>query len=109
MNGYITLLPVVQSLKKINIQSKHFKNNQSGKGQTSIQYVSPTKHLIDQAKETLKRNREELKNTPPTPGNITYSEQLGSKPKKPKKSKKPKKPKKSTTSKKDKLHNRYGK
>lgn len=59
MSGYVPFIAVVKSLKKIHVRRKGVKNNQSGAGGSHIQVISPTKQVLNQAKETLKRNIKE--------------------------------------------------
>lgn len=74
MSSFILYVPVAKSLNKIDIHRIGRQNNQIGQG-NSVEIVSPTKQIFDQAKETLKRNKKEAValGLPPTPGNIAPS------------------------------------
>ena len=63
MSGYVPFIAVGNSLRKIQRRKKGVKNNQRGGG--SIQVVSPSQRILDQAKQRLKRNLEEVKSSGP--------------------------------------------
>lgn len=115
VSGYTMFIPVAKSLSKIKIKKRGSRNNQIGFG-TSVEIVSPTKQIVDQAKENLKRNRKEanLQGLPPTPGNVSLPKS-GSKKAKitspvlKKKAQAPKQKKGKTSFKKANIHERYKK
>lgn len=107
MNGFQPYVPVAGKLKRLQLPTTLVKKNQKGAGiNSTVKIVSPTEQLVEQAKESLKRNKEENKNL----GSSTVITNSSSPPPKKKKTGNPaKKTTKKTVSKTSKIHSRYGK
>lgn len=100
MNGFQPYVPVSTSLKKLNPSSSILRFSQKGSGAApSINIVSPTEHVIAQAKENLKRNKAEA-----STGGGSCVKKYKSSPELKKTA-----PKKKKSNKSQKVHKRYGK
>lgn len=99
MNGFEAYIPAATTLKRLDPPNSLLKVPQKGGGaarnKTSVTVVSPTEQVLEQAKESLKRNKEEVKN-------------LGGSPSVPVKKVKTSPTDKKSGNKSQKIHNKYG-
>lgn len=109
MNGFQPYVPVPGSLKRLQLPGSLVKKVQKGAGGTkaSVKIVSPTEQLLDQAKESLKRNKKEIITAGGSGAVVTDS--LTPSEKKRKTENPSKKSSKKPVSKTCKIHKRYGK
>lgn len=62
MNGFQQYIPASSSLKRLKLPGLLIKNSQKGSGRSNaVKIVSPSEQIVDQAKESLKRNKQEQK------------------------------------------------
>lgn len=110
MNGFQQYIPASSSLKRLKLPGLLIKNSQKGGGSLgAVKIVSPSEQIVDQAKASLKRNKEELKQQ----GGVSVVSKDSSEPliKKPKSSSKTKgnPSSKAKITKSQKIHKRYNK
>lgn len=60
MNGFELYIPASTSLKRLEPKNSLLKIPQKGAGENSIKIVAPTQQVLEQAKESLKRNKQEV-------------------------------------------------